>query len=254
MLYLLLALPFGLNACVKTFHVASHDTFWPPYVVNVNGIAQGKDVVALALIFANSPYCIKVEFLPNTKRAFVEQQKGRMDLGWAASYTEERAKDVYFTQSYRHEVMWLYQLTNNTHAIKNLADMFKQGYSVAVHRGSYYGKEFERFKTTHKNQIVYTSAATQRVELLNKQRVDFIIEDQLVGEYFINHTNNIKQTENIKYINKGSIHLMLSKSTSTLQDVKVINALIENKKARLKALFKSHMAVDFTANKSQHRH
>ncbi|MFP3426452.1 transporter substrate-binding domain-containing protein [Pseudoalteromonas sp. SIMBA_162] len=236
-LYLLVALSFGSGACEKRFFVASHDTYWPPYVVNVDGHAQGKEVTALWLIFAGSPYCVQVEFLPNTERAFVEQTKGRMDLGWAASFTEKRAEHVYFSDSYRNEVMWLYQHKNKQYNVKNLQDALEQGYTVAAHVGSYYGEQFEHLKNIYPKQIIFTGAAKTRFALLAKQRIDFIIEDQLVGEYFVSQSNNIKQVNTTTYVNKGSIHLMLSKNTSTMQDVIEVNKLIQSRKAQLAELF-----------------
>lgn len=235
--YLLIAVSFGGMACEKNFHVAAHDRFWPPYVVEVDGHAQGKEVTALSLIFAGSPYCFQVDFLPNTERAFIEQTKGRMDLGWAASVTQKRAQYVYFTTSYRNEVMWLYQRSDKLYNVESLHDMFKQGFTIAVHVGSYYGETFENLKTKYAKQIIYVNSSKRRFALLAKGRIDFIIEDQLVGEYFINHSNNIKRANTKTFINKGSIHLMLSKNTSTIFDVLYINSLIENRRTQLEGLF-----------------
>ncbi|MBQ4798657.1 transporter substrate-binding domain-containing protein [Pseudoalteromonas sp. MMG006] len=237
LLCLLFSTSLSVFACERTLTVASHDAFWPPYVVGLNGQLQGSEVDALNIIFKDSPFCFEVKMLPNSKRAFTELRHGRIDLGWAASYTDKRAQFVHFTDSYRTEVMRVYQNKNNTHTVKNLADIFDQGLTIGANFGSYYGAEFEQYKTTHKSQIEYTSATSKRFEMLNKQRIDFVIEDKLVGAYFSKRANNVAVVPNFKAVNKDDIYLMLSKKTLSVDDVNVINQLILQNKAALKALF-----------------
>ncbi|TMP07584.1 ABC transporter substrate-binding protein [Pseudoalteromonas sp. S3178] len=237
LLCLLFSTSLSVFACERTLTVASHDAFWPPYVMGMNGQLQGSEVDALNIIFKDSPFCFEVKMLPNSKRAFTELRHGRIDLGWAASYTDKRAQFVHFTDSYRTEVMRVYQNKNNTHTVKNLADIFDQGLTIGANFGSYYGAEFEQYKTTHKSQIEYTSATSKRFEMLNKQLIDFAIEDELVGAYFSKRANNVAVVPNFNAINTDDIHLMLSKKTLSVDDVKVINQLILQNKAALKALF-----------------
>ncbi|KPZ53981.1 ABC transporter substrate-binding protein [Pseudoalteromonas sp. P1-7a] len=228
---------WGVFACEKTLTVASHDAFWPPYVMGINGQFQGKEVEALNIIFKDSPFCFEVKLLPNSKRAFTELRYGRIDIGWAASYTNERAKHVHFTKPYRTEVMRLYENINNLHKAKNLAEIFDQGLTIGANFGSYYGEEFEQYKHSHKKQIEYTSATSKRFEMLNKQRIDYAIEDELVGNYLSKRGKNLIAAPTIPAINKDQIHLMLSKKTVTLDEVNIINAHILKKNAALKALF-----------------
>ncbi|MEG3758679.1 ABC transporter substrate-binding protein [Pseudoalteromonas carrageenovora] len=237
LLCVLFSTSWGVFACERTLSVGAHDAFWPPYVMGISGQLQGKEVDALTIIFKDSPFCFEIKMLPNSKRAFTELRHGRIDIGWAASYTSERAKYAHYTKAYRTEVMRLYENKNNTHKVKNLADIFNQGLTIGANFGSYYGAEFEQYKTTHKGQIEYTSATSKRFEMLNKQRIDFAIEDELVGTYFSKRAKNIVAMPNFKAINKDDIHLMLSKKTVSVDEVKVINQLILQNKAALKALF-----------------
>ncbi|WP_166377552.1 ABC transporter substrate-binding protein [Pseudoalteromonas sp. Z9A4] len=237
-LCLLFTAPFNVFACERTFSVASHDAFWPPYVMGMSDVFKGTEVDALNLIFKDSPFCFKVELLPNSKRAFTEIRHGRIDLGWAVSYTDKRAKYAHYTVSYRTEVMRLYENKNNTHVVKNLADIFNQGLTIGANFGSYYGEEFEQYKTTHKKQIEYTSATSKRFEMLNKQRIDFAIEDELVGTYFGKKGSSIKLATSVEYVNKDDIYLMFSKKTVSVTELAIINEHINKNKTALKALFK----------------
>ncbi|MDO6835295.1 ABC transporter substrate-binding protein [Pseudoalteromonas carrageenovora] len=237
LLCVLFSTSWGVFACERTLSVGAHDAFWPPYVMGISGQLQGKEVDALTIIFKDSPFCFEIKMLPNSKRAFTELRHGRIDIGWAASYTSERAKYAHYTKAYRTEVMRLYENKNNQHTVKSLADIFNQGLTIGANFGSYYGAEFEQYKTTHKGQIEYTSATSKRFEMLNKQRIDFAIEDELVGTYFSKRAKNIVAMPNFNAINKDDIHLMLSKKTVSVDEVKVINQLILQNKAALKALF-----------------
>lgn len=236
--YLFCTASHSAFACDRTFTIASHDAFWPPYVMGMSDIFKGTEVEALNIIFKDSPFCFKVELLPNSKRAFTELKHGRIDIGWAASYTDARAEYVYFTDSYRTEVMRLYENKSNPHNIKNLANIFEQGLTVGANFGSYYGKEFEQYKKRYKKQIEYTSSASKRFELLNKKRIDFAIEDSLVGAFFSKRSANLQLVDDIKFVNKDPIHLMLSKKTVSAEEVAVISQHIKSNKAALDALFK----------------
>ena len=237
LLCVLFSTSWGVFACERTLSVASHDAFWPPYVMGISGQLQGKEVDALNIIFKDSPFCFEIKMLPNSKRAFTELRHGRIDIGWAASYTSERAKYAHYTKAYRTEVMRLYENKNNQHKVKNLADIFNQGLTIGANFGSYYGEEFEQYKKSHKKQIEYTSATSKRFEMLNKQRIDYAIEDELVGNYLSKRGNSLMKAPTIPAINKDQIHLMLSKRTVTPDEVKIINAHITKNKAALKALF-----------------
>ena len=235
---LLLTFPWQVFSCERTLSVASHDAFWPPYVMGMSHTFKGAEVDALNIIFKDSPFCFKVELLPNSKRAFTEIRHGRIDLGWAASYTKDRAKYVHYTDSYRTEVMSVYENKNNSHSITSLADIFEQGLSVVANFGSYYGDEFELYKTRYKKQIEYTSATSKRFEMLSKQRIDFAIEDTLVGDYFSQQSTYLQRVNTVNNINKNQVHLMLSKKTVSQAEVNIINKYIAKNNAALKALFK----------------
>jgi polar amino acid transport system substrate-binding protein len=224
-------------ACSKTLVVATHDTYWPPYIVSRGSVIEGSEIKALEIIFSDIDLCYSVIILPNSKRAFIEHINGRVDLGLAASYTQERAKYLRFSDSYRFEVMRVFGNKNNKHNVKTLADIFSQGLIVGAHLGSFYGPEIEKYKTTHSTQFVYTNSSSSRFEMLEKQRVDYIIEDALVGDFMINTHPNTYAVSSMSNVNLSSIHFMLSKKTTSLDDLEKINSQIKAKSAQLKALF-----------------
>ncbi|MEI8618527.1 ABC transporter substrate-binding protein [Pseudoalteromonas sp. B193] len=113
--------------------------------MGINGKLQAWRLMRLTL-YLLTPFCFEVQVTANSKRAFIELKYGRIDLGWAASYTDERAKYVHFSDNYRTEVMRLYENKNNQHSVKNLEDIFKQGFIVGANFGSYYGESLSNIK------------------------------------------------------------------------------------------------------------
>ena len=73
--------------------------------------------------------------------------------------------------------------------------------------------------------------------MLNKQRIDFAIEDELVGAHFGEKSTNIKLVTSIEYVNKDDIYLMFSKNTVSVTELAVINEYINKNKTALKVLF-----------------
>ena len=73
--------------------------------------------------------------------------------------------------------------------------------------------------------------------MLNKNRVDYAIEDELAAQYFINQYPAIEAVTNTADINKSSIHLMLSKKTISQVELQAINELIKQNKSAIQAIY-----------------
>ena len=79
--------------------------------------------------------------------------------------------------------------------------------------------------------------AEKRFAMLNKNRVDYAIEDELAAQYFINQYPAIEAVTNTAAINKSSIHLMLSKKTISQAELQTINELIKQNKSAIQAIY-----------------
>ncbi|TMP35111.1 amino acid ABC transporter substrate-binding protein, partial [Pseudoalteromonas citrea] len=82
--------------------------------------------------------------------------------------------------------------------------------------------------------------AARRFKMLRKQRVDYVVEDKLAGEYFI----QTKKYTDVIYsgvdANKTPVSYMLSKVSLTTLDLENINRLIELHQSELSNLFSFH--------------
>ena len=225
------------QACDKTINVGTNERYWPPYVVLKNNTLTGVEIDIIKTIFKDSPFCINFTLLPNSLRALEELKHGRVDLMFAASKTRERQAYAHFSLPYREEVMLLYKHAGSA-SISSLEQLFKKGLTAGVNRGSFLGHTFKTLSDKYSKQIVLTSDADKRFALLNKKRVDFVVDDSLVAHHFANKYTAILPVEQVAPINVNNVHFMMSKKTISLEEVNTINAHIVKNKAALKALFK----------------
>lgn len=240
--FLLILIALGLfavnaQACDKTINIGTNERYWPPYVVLKNEHLTGLEINIIKTIFKDSPFCINFTLLPNSLRALEELKHGRIDLMFSASKTRERQAYAHFSLPYREEVMLLYQHTDSA-TISSLEQLFKKGLTAGVNRGSFLGHTFKMLSDKYNKQIVLTSDADKRFALLNKKRVDFVVDDSLVAHHFANKYTAILPVEQVAPVNVNNVHFMMSKKTITLDEVNIINAHIVKNKTALKALVK----------------
>ena len=230
---------FNAWGCTKTLTVATNESYWPPYVILKNNTLGGTEIDVLEAIFKSSPYCLNFSVLPSSLRAFEELKQGRVDLIFAASKTADRAEYAHFTLPYRVEKMLLYKHASSPN-VNSINALFKKSLTVGVNRGSVFGNAFEQLRTQYANQVVLTEESKKRFILLNKQRINFLIDDSLVAQYFTKQYSNIMPAALVEPINVNNVHFMLSKKTVTTDDITVINSYIFNNKAVIERIYQNH--------------
>ena len=223
-------------ACFKTLKVGTNEINWPPYLIKQGNTFVGAEVDTVNAVFKNSPFCIEWVYFSSLSRVQQELKTGHIDITFAASYTKARAEYSYFTDVYRDEIMLLYKHKNAKNVV-DLVTLFENGATVAINRGSFFGAEFEKIRKHYPNQIVLTSEAYTRFGMLNKKRVDYVIDDSVVAKYFAKRYNTILPVKTAPAINVNGVHFMMSKKTITLDEVAVINRLIKNNKAAIKRIY-----------------
>ncbi|MDN3485822.1 transporter substrate-binding domain-containing protein [Pseudoalteromonas sp. APC 3224] len=227
---------FKVFACAKTLKVGTNERNWPPYVVAVNNNLTGVEIDVVNTIFNGSPFCLKFMLLPTSARAFEELKEGRIDIVFAASITPDRQSYAYFSDTYRDEIMRVYKYSDSPD-ITNLNDIFYRDLTLAIGRGGYYGAAFAQFKQDHPAHVIMMPTADKRFAMLNKNRVDYAIEDEVAAQYFINQHPSVEPVPNMADINKSSIHLMLSKKTINQVELQTINELIKQNKSNIHAIY-----------------
>ncbi|MCF2859243.1 transporter substrate-binding domain-containing protein [Pseudoalteromonas sp. SMS1] len=187
---------------------------WPPLTsVNEAGIAQGLDIDIARLVFEHANMCIEFVRLPSAARSFAQLTKGVVDVVLMVSYTFKRKQWGYFSIPYRKERMRLFSLNQQSQPVLSLMSLLSGGATVGLSIGSYYGEEVKILARNDRftGQFIGISTIQRRIELLNKQRVNFIIEDEIIGNYL-----SLRLSERPIYrwaypIHDNDVHFLLRK-------------------------------------------
>ncbi|WP_404343502.1 substrate-binding periplasmic protein [Pseudoalteromonas mariniglutinosa] len=238
----LLLLSHISTACERTLKVGISQV-WPPYIIDYKSHFIGIDIEIVEHLLTKAGFCSEFIRLPSSKRAFVELERGHVDLLPAASFTEQRARFSYFSEPYRNEVMRLFWYPNSALLEQGLAGILANQQIIVVNSGSYYGEEFAKLRNNndYSDLIVTVPSLRQRLNMLLTKRVDFFIDDELAGLYLV-HNQDIKGVNVHPFVvNDNPVHFMLSKKSMTHDDVNAINIAIINNTQAIK-----HIIADYS--------
>lgn len=226
------------SECKKIGVVAS----WPPLTVfDIDG-ATGLDVEIVKAIFDHAGLCYEFVRLPSSGRTFEEMGKGKIDVSTMTSFTVDRQAYGVFSSSYRDEKMRLISLSTPK-TIENLKVLLKEEHTIGLSIGSYYGEELKRLiqHQKYKEQFVSLASANSRIEMLIKNRVDFIIDDLISAHYYKTKLGHAHLKVWPYIVHDNPVHLLLSHKSFTKQEVDSINLAIEVLKPKIDAIIMSYL-------------
>ncbi|KZN57588.1 hypothetical protein N473_06795 [Pseudoalteromonas luteoviolacea CPMOR-1] len=190
---------------------------WPPLTsISDKGMAQGLDIEIAKMVFEHAGVCVEFVRLPSAARSFAQLTKGVVDVVLMVSYTFKRKQWGHFTQPYRMERMRLFSL-KPPESVYSLMALLSSEATIGLSIGSYYGEEIKSLANQDRfgNQFIGISTIQRRIELLAKQRVDFIIEDEIVGNY-LSHKWSDKPIHIWDYpVHDNEVHFLLRKNKFT---------------------------------------
>ena len=232
------------SSCTTTFNVSSGSN-WPPYSFEENNVRVGIDIKILEVVLSEANICINYVNTPSSKRALTELEKGNIDLIYAASYNDKRSKYGIYSVPYRQEKMRIFwnpkthkQLINS-----NLLILINSKLKVVIDPGSYYGPEGEKILKHEKSKSIFTMDSIEgRMQMLNRNRVDMTIEDELTGLYYLKR-NQISDVELHPYvIHQNNVSYLYSKKTVSQQQVEKINNILLDQIDRIQEIIQSYIA------------
>ena len=221
---------------------------WPPYSYKENDHLTGLDIEILESLLKLNDLCWNYRRYPSSSRAFLEFQKGNVDLIFAASYSASRSEFAQFSLAYRQEIMMLFSQKNASEfeSLKTpslLQDfIFLENSMVAVNRGSVFGNAFESFRQRCKACVINTNQPYTRLKMLQLGRVDFAVEDFLTGLYLIrqrNMENTIAATNFI--INDNDVFYMIRPGLMTPDELERFNQSILDSKSKINNLVQTYV-------------
>ncbi|MFC3031600.1 substrate-binding periplasmic protein [Pseudoalteromonas fenneropenaei] len=209
--------------CERTLKVGI-GTEWPPYVMYADERAFGLDVEITEHVLKQAGLCFTFVNLPSSARGINELEKGEVDILPSASFNTERAKIAFFSEPYRRERMRLFSLSPDERA-RNLQELFAADYIFTANPGAYYGEELADILKIdwYKKRFFEVASVDRRMQMVALGRVNYLIEDEMSGLYFVHKLGYDKIKLHSYVVNDNAIHFMLSRKTFNEVQVRQIN-------------------------------
>lgn len=153
---------------------------------------------------------IDVGFVGPISRAQEELRTGHIDMMSGLFYNEERSQSMEFLyppMALSHSRAWVHKDSNID--VKKIEDL--AAYTGIAVTGYSFGEEFDRYAKTHLN-ILRVKSVEQLIKMVNTQRVDYMLYEELPGQTYINFWggDNLKMLPII--LSTEGIHMALSKN------------------------------------------
>lgn len=156
----------------------SNSIDWPPYAwVDDNKTLRGSDIEILRKTLDKIGFKLDyIQGIPLKRLSKVNNKLG-FNAVLAATYTEQRAVDHYFSNPYREESIGLYIGKREFNKFNNLKEMLEAGLVGAYNGAGYYGEDVKALKLAFPNSFYHSETGERRIAMLLANRVDFIIQD-----------------------------------------------------------------------------
>ena len=216
---------------------------WPPYYVEPQGKVDGIDIRIARHVFEQAEVCLHVVKQPSSNRSLTELARGNIDLLLAASYTAEREVYAHYSSPYRQESIRIFWFPKGRKALAklDLQGLLDAGLKGAFNRGSYLGIDAELLKrAVDKKQLLPVSNLPQRVTMLRRHRVDFVIEDQNVGLQVFKQDNQLAVEMHPYVVHSNEVSMLFSRKSVNQALVERLSTIIEADKAQIAHIISSY--------------
>jgi polar amino acid transport system substrate-binding protein len=228
-----------LAACSKTITVITE--VWPPYVY---GAEQriGLDAELVDAIFKEAGCKLEIgPALPTVRRMYLFE-KGQFDMMLAASDIPQRRRFARFSLAYRHETVGLFALEKNFSQYSDI-DSFdaivRRKVSLLVPTIGWYGPAYEQHYEALKATARLSGFGSneQGMRMLAANRGALIMGDTVALQHQ-SQLSGVRLRQLPFVVLHAPVHLMLSKASTTEDDLARIDAAIERleKNGALKAI------------------
>jgi len=196
---------------------------WPPYTSDelANG---GIATHIVQKTLQQAGYDSKVSLVP-WERALKGTMLGQYDILITASFSEERAKKVLYSEPYLENTITFLKLASSSYEYNTLKDI--KGLKVGTIRGYLYSDEFDN--ATH---FIKDDGATNieaNLQKLSLGRVDLIIGDTKTIDYYIDKKFDASDFSLLpKPVNSKPMHIIIRKNHPEAADIiQNFNAALE---------------------------
>jgi len=227
----------------------STTTDWYPYLFKDElGKSAGADVALLTLILKEMGCQLKVVQFPE-RRSLFELNQGHMDIGLGASKNKARQEKLHYSTPYRYEINKFIYRNSDTEITKSatLQDVLKTNKRIAINLAGWYGDEIENAKADH-NNFIFSDTVGKRLKMLNFNRVDLVIDDEVVLCSELLRSNYIGFSIHPMVLYKADIHFIFNKQSISSTFVEHFNQVLKQMRddGRLYAHFENLLPTQCT--------
>ena len=198
---------------------------WYPFMFAKEGGYRGLDFEFLEQVLNRIGCRVRVETV-GEKRGHRNMAQGHRLIMSGATYTEQRARYAYFSESYRQEVIsvfYLRSLLNGQPA--SLEAIVANSDAIAINAAGWYGDAVEvQRKGPHKDKFIHVAGLLRRVQMLQRQRTQALIEDHIAGcNQLKNDAPQLLKHVSSLPVSKTTVAFMFSKQVVNRQFIHLFN-------------------------------
>ncbi|MCJ8318993.1 MAG: transporter substrate-binding domain-containing protein [Colwellia sp.] len=243
--FFLLISSLPAHAACKSTLTLGLGNIWPPYYFKEEQVIRGIDIDIVKFIFSQANICLRYKQMPSSSRALIELKKGNIDFLYAATFTQDRNEYAMFTKAYRHEnvrIFWSEQQPSKLRET-DLTGLLSFGLKGVTNRGSYIGENVKSLMAVNNSlSLISVPTIEQRMKMLALKRVDFTIEDEVAGLYFVNEHQLKAITRHPYKLFNADVSLMFSRTSISKEMVEGINVIIEQNHQEFINIRKGYLA------------
>ena len=215
---------------------------FPPYSwKDEQGVIRGFDVELANAILTEAGFEVVLKKMPWNRIVQIGLKNGEIDVAMSASYTDERAKEYYFTEqeNYLSDVTIFIRNKNKEKLkhLKRLTDVVDFDMNLGVTRGYVYSATYQRlrYNPDFNSRLIETHHEEQSVKMLLTGRVDAIIGNHLSIMHILSQLDQAHDIVPHVYLelsgeDQGSFMMFSKYSVSEAQVKRVNTALMKLKK------------------------
>ncbi|MFY8351385.1 substrate-binding periplasmic protein [Pseudoalteromonas sp. SSM20] len=187
---------------------------WYPYVrYSQYEEPSGVDVELLRKVLLEMDCDLIVLQFPE-RRSLFELSMGNFDIALGASKNPEREADFHFSKKYRIERnRFAYRQNDSSlQSVISLKEIIKNRKLIGVNLAGWYGDELEHAKKDY-NGFIFSETTIKRLEMLAKNRVDIVIDDDVVLCSEITRQNHKNVNIHPLLLSQADIHFIFNKQS-----------------------------------------
>ncbi|NHZ38223.1 substrate-binding periplasmic protein [Massilia rubra] len=216
-------------ACSRPLNMVSEE--WPPYsFTNEENLQTGLDMdMAKAILKEAGCTLVTAPPLPTVRRMLLFE-RGDFDLMLAATDTPERRRFARFSTPYRHETVALFVLARDYAryaGVTSMTGVAREQAAVLAPRVGWYGPQFAHAAPGLRaaGRLFEFGAFEQGMRMLGAGRAQLIMGDRAAIMYEAQRQKLVlRQLPFV--LQQAPVHLMLSRASTTDNDLARINAAI----------------------------